>query len=198
MGRPASDKRAKLIDAAAGAFHRRGIPRTSLADVARAAGIAPGNTFYYFPAKDDLARAVVDEWCARVSAVLDEIDEEPDPWRRLEALLERAGGNRAAYAATGCPIAALSRDLRQSGEGIGSDASRVYTMQRDWIEAQFASAGLPSAEAKARALFLLSGVQGSFLLGHAACDDRLIASGIDQLRQWLDNIRGEAARRPRS
>ena len=48
MGRPATDKREKLVAAAMDRFHAQGYEGTSLADVAAAAGLSAGNVFYYF------------------------------------------------------------------------------------------------------------------------------------------------------
>jgi TetR/AcrR family transcriptional repressor of nem operon len=67
MGRPASDKRERPVFSAIEQFHQNGYARTSLVDVAKAADLSAGNIFYYFKAKDDLARAVIDEWCSRLA-----------------------------------------------------------------------------------------------------------------------------------
>jgi TetR/AcrR family transcriptional repressor of nem operon len=105
MGRPASDKRGRLVFSAIDQFHRNGYSRTSLVDVAKAANLSDGNVFYYFEAKDDLARAVIDEWCsrrARSLAVLE--DQTDDPWRRLHAFVEQASTLSEVYVTLGCPL----------------------------------------------------------------------------------------------
>jgi AcrR family transcriptional regulator len=68
-------------------FHSTPFPPVST----KAADLSAGNVFYYFKAKDDLARAVIDEWCSRLArslAVLE--DQTDDPWRRLNAFVEQA------------------------------------------------------------------------------------------------------------
>ena len=186
MGRPASDKRERLLSAAADAFRRHGIARTSLVDVARDAGVASGNIFYYFRSKDELASAVVDQWCDRLSAIFAEIDTLPDPIARIHAFLDRAAANRAFYVESGCPLAGLSRDLL-SQEGVSqARANRAHALQISWLETQFAATGLAPDVARRRALFLLSGLQGSFVLGHASRDDGVIADVVADLKRWLD------------
>ena len=186
MGRPASDKRQRLVSAAADSFRRRGVPRTALGDVARAAGVAPGNVYYYFQSKDDLASAVVEEWCARLAAIFAELDAVGDPLARLHVFLDRAAGNRAFYVESGCPLAGLSRDLRLGESDLATLAPRAHAVQLEWIERQFSAMGCGPEIVARRARFLLSTLQGSFVLGHAQDDENLIAGVVDDLKAWLD------------
>jgi len=48
------DNRERIIQTAAKLIIERGIASTSLADIARAAGISKGTLFYYYPTKGDL------------------------------------------------------------------------------------------------------------------------------------------------
>lgn len=48
------NNRQKIIDAATNLVMERGVKGTSLADIARTAGISKGTLFYHFSAKDDL------------------------------------------------------------------------------------------------------------------------------------------------
>lgn len=186
MGRPASDKREKLLSAATDAFRRRGIPRTSLVDVARDAGVAPGNVFYYFRSKDELASAVVEHWCDRVSSLFAEIEATPEPIDRIHHFLDLAAANRGFYVESGCPLAGLSRDLLSPETERPALANRAHALQIAWLEAQFAAAGDGLDTARRHARFLLSGLQGSFVLGHASRDDGVIADVVADLKRWLD------------
>src|SRR5215469_1861905 len=63
-------KRDRLIEAAAETFYAQGVEKTTLADIAAAAGIPLGNVYYYFKTKDDLLQAVVEAHLRDVSAIL--------------------------------------------------------------------------------------------------------------------------------
>lgn len=52
-------KRLSLMDAAFGLFATKGIARTSIEEIARAAGIAKGTFYLYFRDKDDLRRILI-------------------------------------------------------------------------------------------------------------------------------------------
>ena len=45
---PSAGKRARLVAAACQVLHEQGVERTTLADIALAAGVPVGNVYYYF------------------------------------------------------------------------------------------------------------------------------------------------------
>jgi AcrR family transcriptional regulator len=53
-------KRERLVAAAAQMLHQQGVEATTLADIAKAAGIPLGNVYYYFKAKSDIITAVIE------------------------------------------------------------------------------------------------------------------------------------------
>ncbi len=189
MARAASDKKTRLAAAAADLFHRQGLTSTSLADVAHHAEVAPGNVFYHFRSKNDLAAAVANIWLGRVDAMLGELEGDPDPWARLSAFIAGANGRRSEYAAAGCPLAALNRDVRQPGAELAASVSAAYERQLIWLADQFATGGLNDHAADGAARFLLSTTQGSYTLGHALNDESLIGAVLDQLDHWLAGVR---------
>ncbi len=169
-------------------FHHQGYARTSLADVAKAAGMSAGNVFYYFKAKDDLARAVVDEWCRQLASYMETFDSEPDGWRRLDQFIGQAGALRDMYVTLGCPLAGLSRDLRREGDALQVEVPRIYALQYAWLTAQFRSLDFPALEAEAHGRFLMAGFHGAILLAYAQNDDTLILSQVRALQAWLRRL----------
>jgi AcrR family transcriptional regulator len=61
----AGGRRSRILDGARAAFLRFGYERTSLADIAAGAGVSRTALYHYFPSKEDVFRAVVDELHAR-------------------------------------------------------------------------------------------------------------------------------------
>lgn len=186
MGRPPSDKRARLIDAAVIQFQQRGVASSSLADIAQAAEIAPGNVFYHFATKDALARAVIETWCARIEDFLAEFAEIADPWQRLRAFVASSDSRSADYTTFGCPLAALARDL--SGGMLAKEAARPLALQQRWLSDQFGLVGFDPASAAGHANFLLAALQGSYALAVASGDASVITAASTHLRAWLDDV----------
>lgn len=56
----AEQRRAQLIDAALELFSKRGIEATRVSDIARAAGVAQGLLYNYFPSKEALVMAIIE------------------------------------------------------------------------------------------------------------------------------------------
>lgn len=61
MARPATDLRHRVLVAARDAFDHAGVDAVSLRTVARKAGTTIGMIYYYFPTKDDLFLAVIED-----------------------------------------------------------------------------------------------------------------------------------------
>lgn len=194
MGRPATDKRQRLVRAAISQFHERGFAQTALSAVAKAAGIAPGNVFYHFRTKEELARAVVDAWCEMQAGFLGELAPDGDPWARIAAFIDQAQRMAGVYLAHGCPLAGLARDLRQESHALGAEAARIYAIQTGWLTDQFTAAGLPAAAAASHARALMAGQHGAILLAHAQGDPELIASQVAWLHAWLASLRAGSGR----
>jgi AcrR family transcriptional regulator len=80
-------KRERLVVAAAGdLLHRQGVAATTLAQVADAAEVPPGNVYYYFKTKDDLVRAVIESRTEQAAAMLGSLQARRSPAARLKAL----------------------------------------------------------------------------------------------------------------
>lgn len=56
-----TDKRARILDAAVRVFAERGFFTATVAEIARAAGVADGTIYLYFKSKDDLLLRLFDE-----------------------------------------------------------------------------------------------------------------------------------------
>jgi len=188
MGRPATDKRQRLVMAAIEQFHIKGVAGTSLADVARAAEIPTGNVFYYFKTKDDLVRAVADRWCSLLSGYLHDLGGSDNPMLRIEGFINQACVLGDMYVTLGCPLAGLTRDLRQEGGSLAAEAARIYSVQAAWLEGQFAASGFSHGSARAHTRFLMAGYHGAILLAHAQGDRALIEAEAESLKCWLQGL----------
>lgn len=188
MARPATDKKQRLIEAAIERFHSMGYARASLADVATAAGIPKGNVFYYFKTKEELVRAVVDQWCRLMEGYLSVLEPLPDARRRIEGFLDQSNAMSKIYATLGCPIAGLARDLKQEGGELSQEAGRIYAVQFEWLKKQFIDVGLKPKKATELAQFLFSGYHGAILLSHAQSDPNWIANEVNALKNWIKEI----------
>lgn len=85
-GRPA---RARVVGAATALFAEHGVGGTSLQMIADAIGVTKAAVYHQFKTKDEIVIAVAQDELARLEAVLDAAQAEPDPGRARDALLSR-------------------------------------------------------------------------------------------------------------
>jgi AcrR family transcriptional regulator len=68
---PAADRRAQILQVAKEVFARRGVVRSNVADICRAAGIGRGTLYQYFDNKQDVLFAVLGGIADRVAVVIE-------------------------------------------------------------------------------------------------------------------------------
>src|ERR687887_2896033 len=106
-------KRERLVASAADLLHRRGVQGTTLAQIAEAADVPPGNVYYYFKTRDELVHAVIGSQVQAVSALLADLDGRATPNARLKGLAESWTRNGPVIVEYGCPLGGLSYELNK-------------------------------------------------------------------------------------
>ena len=192
MGRPATDKKDRLVEAAMRRFHHDGVGATSLAAVANDAAVPLGNVYYYFRSKDALTENVIERWCAWVGESLGALDVLPGSRDRLRAFVVSADRRRQGYADLGCPLSALSNDLRNAPPTIAASSGRPLAMLRAWLTAQFVQITDVDV-AGSHADFFLASLQGSFALAHINSDSLIVSRTVEHLLRWIDTVGPESA-----
>ena len=76
-----------IVAAARTLFNNKGFSKTTIADIARQSGVADGTVYLYFKNKDDIARAVVDDFYNQLTeSAQSGVDDLSTPRERLEFL----------------------------------------------------------------------------------------------------------------
>ena len=183
----AAGKRRRLAAAAARTVHERGVERTTIADIARAADVPPGNVYYYFKTKDELVAAALAEQEAGLDALTAELDRLPDPRDRLKGLVAAWVGRRDVAARYGCPTGTLAAELGKRDDGALDPAvGHVVRRLLDWVGRQFRELG--AGDPDGLALALVGAYQGMSLLAHALRDAEIMTREGARLTRWLDTV----------
>jgi TetR/AcrR family transcriptional regulator, transcriptional repressor for nem operon len=182
-------KRERLVAAAAQMLHQQGVEATTLADIARAAGIPLGNVYYYFKAKSDIITAVIEAHAGAVASMLGGIEAgQADPAARLKALFAALAGENEMVARYGCPHGTLCQELAKHADGAGGpDASLLVRIPIDWAERQFAAMG--RADARDLAIQVIAAYQGAALLTSALRDQAVLERESRRMAAWIDSLR---------
>ncbi len=186
VGADRGGKCERLVTSAADLMHRQGVPVTTLAQVAQAADVPPGNVYYYFKAKDDLVRAVIQARTEQIHGLISAADKRRTPAAALKALLRSWADMREIVASYGCPIGTLCADLDRRGDDIATEAAGLLRLLLDWSAAKFRMMGRRDADDLAVAL--VGGVEGAALLSHSLHDAELMHTRMRAMERWVDSL----------
>jgi TetR/AcrR family transcriptional repressor of nem operon len=187
---PAAGKRERLVAAACQVLWEQGVERTTLADIALAAGVPVGNVYYYFKTKDQLVEAAIDAHAGELRAMLSGLDRRRTPQARLKGLIRALVDQRELAAKYGCPFGTLACELDKRADGLDRTAAEVLGTLVDWAERQFRSLG--RSDARELAVALVAAYQGVSLLTNTFRDPDLMAIQGRRLERWIDSLAGEA------
>ena len=180
-------KRERLVASARDLLHRQGVQRTTLAEVAEAADVPPGNVYYYFKTKDDLVQAVVDGHVDELRAMFASFERQHrSPRARLKAFLRSMAQTSEVAARHGCPIGSLCQELDKHEDGLDRAGATAMAVFVDWAEAQFRLMG--HEDAHDLAVTLIAGYQGAALLTNTFRDPELMARQARRLERWIDTL----------
>ena len=179
-------KRERLVAAARTLFHEQGVHATALAEVAQRGDVPAGNVYYYFKTKEDLVRAVVDDYVAHADGMLAGFDGLRSPAARLKALTRGWLDVADTVADHGCPVGGLCAELNHCDGALRRAGVEILGRITAWCEAQFRQLG--RRDARDMAMALLSGIQGSALLANTFADATIMSRQARHLERWIDSL----------
>lgn len=179
--------REQIVAAADDLFYRQGFVQTSFADIAAAVGISRGNFYYHFKTKDEILAEVIQLRLARTAQMLAEWQGDGDsPRARIASFIDLMIMNRAKIARYGCPVGSLCTELSKLDHAAQGQANGLFTLFRDWLQRQFAEAGL-GPEASALAMHLLARSQGAATLAQSFHNEGFLRTEVAEMHRWLDD-----------
>ncbi|HTU28630.1 MAG TPA: TetR/AcrR family transcriptional regulator [Solirubrobacteraceae bacterium] len=179
-------KRERLVAGARQVIHQQGVEKTTIADIARAAGVPVGNVYYYFKTKDDLVDATIDSLEADERALLQSLERHRTPQGRLKALIRELTAQRDVVAQYGCPMGSLCSELDKREDHAERQCGRLLNLPVDWAEEQFRELG--RRDARDLAVALLASYHGIALLTNTLRDPQLMAREARRLERWIDSL----------
>jgi TetR/AcrR family transcriptional regulator, transcriptional repressor for nem operon len=179
--------RTRLIQAAVELTHRHGFGNTTLADIAREAKVPPGNLYYYFKTKEEIAEAIVELRLSELSAVQQELGKIESPRERLCSLVLLWLKDRETIAKYGCPIGTFCSELNKDGSVPAKKASKIFADLLVWVEAQFREF-CPKGQARGHAVHLVSVLEGVTVLANCSKNPDLMEMESKRLMGWIRSI----------
>lgn len=187
--------REHLLNAAFEEVYHSGFRGSDLNTILAKAGVTKGALYHHFAGKDALGHAVIEQVIARITqdkwlAPLDDVD---DPIDALIGILDDTGTSDAEVNG-GCPLNNLAQEMSPLDEGFRMRLSEIFT---NWIGGVTDALRLGQINGKVRrdidpretATFFVATYEGYISLAKTAQDGRVLASGIKQLRIYLEALR---------
>ena len=184
--RPAGDKRQRLIAAARDLVHRRGVERTTLADIAQVADVPVGNVYYYFKTKDDLVDAAIQSQIDDIEAMLASFDRLRTPQARLKAFMHELCSHSDMVAQYGCPLGSLCSELDKRDQAADAMSGRLLRIPIAWLTEQFRAMGRRDADELAMAM--MASYQGIALLTNTFRDPAVMTTESRRVERWIDSL----------
>jgi TetR/AcrR family transcriptional regulator, transcriptional repressor for nem operon len=178
------------VASAADLFHRQGVHRTTLAEVAEGAAVPVGNVYYYFKTKDELVAAVVGSMEDQFRAMLAECEREATPATRLKALVDSWVQMRELLVSYGCPVGSLNSELDKFADATDHDAASIMRLLVEWTEGQFRQ--IDKKDAAGHAEDLIGGLQGAALLTNALRDPDIMTRYARRFDTWIESSSPQA------
>ena len=180
-----SSTRAQIVEVADRLFYEQGYEHTSFADIASEVKISRGNFYHHFKTKDAILSAVIEHRLAKTAQLLRQWEREGETAEeRIRHFIDILIMNMAKIKRFGCPVGTLCSELAKLDHASQEDATRLFSLFREWLGGQFAELGSP-ADADDLAMYLLARSQGVATLASAFGDEAFIEQEVTAMHGWL-------------
>lgn len=198
---PPRNVRAALLDSAQKLMQQRGFNAVSYGELSRQVGVTTATIHYYFPAKADLATALIERYSEQLRAQLDALNAtSAEPLERLERFAASFQATLADEERL-CLGGVFAADLASLPFAAQRGVRSFFTLAETWLAAVIAEGAAsgalrPTAAPAALAQSILAMLEGAMLLARAFDDQsRLhrLDAAIKQLVGAASEYTGGAA-----
>jgi len=193
------DTRQRIVLAAMHLFWEKGYGSTSVSDILKSADINSGSLYHYFPGKQDVLLAVLEDYQNGLGNMLLNPAWEgvTDPIERIFRLLDRYRRSIIETDCTyGCPIGSLALEIHEPDPVIREQLVNNFAGWVEAVEGCLREAGerLPATiNRRELAQFVLTTMEGGVMLARTYRDVAQFDTGVRQLRMFFDRLLLEAA-----
>lgn len=160
---PAEVRRRRILDAAASLLVKQGLHETSMDDVARAAGVAKGTVYIYFPSRSELLAALRQRYAQAMADRARTVLRSDGPWKP-ESLI--AAAHLLVSQLTGYLLA--NRRLhhvlfQEAGVSEEETMEPLRDLLRETLQQAMKDGALQATDPDVLMRFLLDGLHGAML-----------------------------------
>ena len=186
--------RERLIEAAGRLFFAQGYHATSLSQIRKAAGVNGGSQHHFFPSKEALLIAVLDDYKETLDRHVLEpaFEQESDPIRRVFAILDGYRKRlRSSNFRLGCPIGSLALEVSSDYPDVQRKIGETFEMLCGAIEELIVEASYRfPAKTKPATLArrVLATMEGGVVLARAYRSLEPFDQAVNHLKDSFDQL----------
>lgn len=186
--------RERLIEAAGRLFFEQGYHATGLFQIRKAARVNGGSQHHFFPSKEALLIAVLDDYRENLDRHVLEpaFEQESDPIRRVFAILDGFRKRlRSSNFRLGCPIGSLALEVSNEYPDVQRKILEVFEMLCEAIEELIGEVSdrLPAKTKPATlARHVLATMEGGIILARAYRSLEPFDQAINHLKEYFDRL----------
>lgn len=180
-----TDTRARILESARDLIYARSYADVGVAEICKQAGVQKGSFYHFFPSKQDLALAIIDEAFTELDAEIlrKAFFADIPPMERLRKLAQLMAGHQevmkeATGHMPGCPFGNLAVELSTQDEAIRHKTHHVFCNMEAYIKQTLEEArtneDIGAVDIEATAQAMLGYLEGIMLLAKTRNEPELM------------------------
>jgi TetR/AcrR family transcriptional repressor of nem operon len=186
--------KARFLDAALRVIRTKGYTATRVEDICEAAGLTKGSFFHHFDSKEELALAAADHFSAMADRAFASAPYQraTDPLERLLGYVDfRIAILQGTLADFTCLLGTMVQETYDTHPAIRATCDKhlsahAQALSRDIAEAKARHAPNAPWSAESLGFFMVSVIQGAFILAKAKQGPDVAAESLRHLRRYLE------------
>jgi TetR/AcrR family transcriptional repressor of nem operon len=180
------DTRLRIIQAAAGLFHKQGVRATSPDEVIEVTGTGKGQFYHYFKSKEGLVHAVLQNHLEAIKTGTAPLNYSIGSWRALERWFHAQIALQRSFGMTrGCPFGTIGNEVTENDELIRQDLNLIFEVIKNKLGAFFIQEKAKSRLSKdanpdRMADFCIATIQGAMLMGRIKRDSQPVEAIVQE------------------
>jgi TetR/AcrR family transcriptional repressor of nem operon len=194
------EKKGRLVEAAIHLMLRQGFGGTSVDQICAEAQVTKGSFFHYFESKEEICHVAIDAWANGWVGLLQaaQFEAVPDPLARIDRLFEVM---HATYlrpeSVASCLIGTIASEVSATNRRLGDHCEKLLdgwagVVRRLLVDAKAAQPPEIDFDPDQVAGFVLSLVQGSFLVAKMRQDPQVIQHNLNHAQAYVHRLFGRS------
>lgn len=183
MSTPLSDRRAELLNYSKALLRTRGYNAFSHRDLAELVGVKSSSVHYYFPTKEDIGLALIEEYRSEVMGMLSSLGQMSVAQRlhKFASMFIETSENANQW----CVAGMLASDFGTLGNGLQEAVRKFFYEVEGWlsIQAQELQPDLKPEAARCLGKAAMAIMEGALLLARSQGEPQRVAQAAEIMKQ---------------